>query len=145
MDGCGWRVAEGCSYTSFWNSISQVTQCFFPHCADRLHTCVSHSAERKTPVHRKSQESRYLTLPGLSWDCTPYHACMRAQSHSRVQLFVTPWTIDRQAPLPMEFSRQEYWSGLPFTTPGDLPNPGIEPASLASPALACRFFTTSAT
>ncbi|ELR62600.1 hypothetical protein M91_13191, partial [Bos mutus] len=50
-----------------------------------------------------------------------------------------------QAPLPMEFSRQEYHSGLPFPTPGDLPNPGIKPGSLASPALADRFFTTSAT
>ena len=45
----------------------------------------------------------------------------------------------------MEFSRQEYWNGLPFSTPEDLPNPGIEPGSLASPALAGGFFTTSAT
>ncbi|ELR46456.1 hypothetical protein M91_05097, partial [Bos mutus] len=50
-----------------------------------------------------------------------------------------------QAPLSMEFSRQEYWSGLPFPPPGDLPNPGIEPMSLVSPALASGFFTTSAT
>ena len=45
----------------------------------------------------------------------------------------------------MKFSRQEYWSGMPFPTSGDLPNPGIEPVSLASPALAGRFFTTSST
>ena len=51
----------------------------------------------------------------------------------------------RQAPLSMGFSRQEYWSGFPFPPPGDLPNPGIEPASLSSPALASGFFTTSAT
>ena len=57
---------------------------------------------------------------------------------------MSPWTIAHQAPLPMEFSRQEYWSGMPFLTPGDLPNPGVEPASLASPALAGGFFTTSA-
>ena len=44
-------------------------------------------------------------------------------------LFVTPWTIARQTPLSMEFSRQEYWSGLPFFSPGDLPNPRIEPRS----------------
>ena len=50
-----------------------------------------------------------------------------------------------QAPLSMGFSRQEYWSGLPFPPPGDLPNLGIEPASLMSPALVNRFFTTSAT
>ena len=53
-----------------------------------------------------------------------------------------PWTSARQAPLSMEFSRQEYWSGLPFPTPGDLPHPGIEPTPLASSALAGRFFTT---
>ena len=47
-----------------------------------------------------------------------------------------------QTPLSMGFSKQEYWSGLPFPTPGDLPNPGIKPASLASPALAGRFSTT---
>ena len=64
---------------------------------------------------------------------------------SCVQLFVTLWTVARQAPLFMGFSRQEYWSGLPFPSPGDLPNPGIESASLMSPALAGRFFTISAT
>ena len=48
----------------------------------------------------------------------------------------TPWARVHQAPLPMGLSQQEYWSGLPFSPPGDLPNPGIEPASLASPALA---------
>ena len=58
---------------------------------------------------------------------------------SRVQLFATPWTIAYQAPLSMGFARQEYWSGLPFPSPGDLPDPGIKPAS---PALACGFFTT---
>ena len=52
---------------------------------------------------------------------------------------VTPWTVAHQAPLSMEFSKQEYWSGLPFPFPGDLPNPGIEPMS---PALAGGFFTT---
>ena len=50
---------------------------------------------------------------------------------NHVQLFVTLWTIDHQAHLSMEFSRQEYWSGLPFPSPGDLPDPGIEPGSLA--------------
>ena len=59
-------------------------------------------------------------------------------------LFVTPWTVARQAPLSMGFSRQEYWSGLPCPPPGDLPDPGIEPASLMSPALANGIFTTSA-
>ena len=53
--------------------------------------------------------------------------------------------IARQAPLPMEFSRQEYWRGLPFPTPGHLPNSGTEPASVVSSALAGGVFTTSAT
>ena len=52
---------------------------------------------------------------------------------SHVQLFAAPWTVARQALLSMGFSRQEYWSGLPFPPPGELPNPGIEPESPASP------------
>ena len=52
------------------------------------------------------------------------------------------WTVARQAPLSMGFFRQEYWDGLPFPTPGNLPNPGIEPTSLVSPAPGGRFFTT---
>ena len=54
---------------------------------------------------------------------------------SLVQFLVTPWTVARQAPLSMGFSRQEYWSGVPCLPPGDLPNPGVEPESLTSPAL----------
>ena len=52
------------------------------------------------------------------------------KSLGRVRLFATPWTVAHQAPPSMEFSRQEYWSGLPFPSPGDLPDPGIEPGSL---------------
>ena len=66
--------------------------------------------------------------------------CVYVLSH--VQLFVTPWTVACQAPLSMEFSKQEHWSGLPFPTPGDLPSPGIETVSLVSSALAGEFFTT---
>ena len=51
---------------------------------------------------------------------------MVVKSLGRVRLFATPWTAAYQVPLSMGFSRQEYWSGLPFTSPGDLPNPGIE-------------------
>ena len=51
-------------------------------------------------------------------------------SHSsRVRLSVTPWTVAHKAPMSMEFSRQKYWSGLPFPSPGDLPDPGMEPRS----------------
>ena len=66
--------------------------------------------------------------------------CVCAQLLSHVQLFGTAWTVAHQAPLSMEFSRQEYWSGLPFLTSGDFPDPGIEPLSLVCPALAVRFF-----
>ena len=70
---------------------------------------------------------------------------MCIQLLSRVHLFVTPWPVAHQAPLSMEFPRQEYWSGLPFPTPGDLPNPGVEPVSLASAASTGRVFTTAPT
>ena len=54
---------------------------------------------------------------------------VKVKSLSRVPLFVTPWTVAYQAPPSMGFSRQECWSGLPFPSPGDLPDPGIEPGS----------------
>ena len=55
----------------------------------------------------------------------------KVKSLSRVQLFATPWTVAYQAPQSIGFSRQEYWSGLPFPSPGDLPDPGIKPRSPA--------------
>ena len=55
----------------------------------------------------------------------------RVKSLSCLRLFATPWTVAHQAPPSIEFSRQEYWSGLPFPSPGDLPDPGIEPRSPA--------------
>ena len=58
-----------------------------------------------------------------------YAVCAQLLSHVRV--CVTPWTVAHQAPLSMGFSRQEHWSGFPCPPPGDLPNPGIEPASPA--------------
>ena len=64
---------------------------------------------------------------------------------SCVRLFVTLRTVACQMPLSMGFSRQEYWSGLSFPLPGDLPDPGIKPTSLMSPALAGGFFATSTT
>ena len=56
---------------------------------------------------------------------------------------MTPWTVALQTSLSMEFFRQEYWSGLPFPSPGDLPERGMEPMSLESPVLVGRFFTTA--
>ena len=73
------------------------------------------------------------------------HCQCRGQGcDSWFDLCATLWTIVSRAPLSMAFSRQEYWGGLPFPPPEDLPNPGIEPTSLMSPALADGFFTTSA-
>ena len=72
------------------------------------------------------------------------HVCMLSCQNG-VQLFTTLWTVAHQAPLSMGFSRQEHWSGLPGSPPGDLSNPGIKPTSLMSPALAAGFFTTNAT
>ena len=97
----------------------------------------------------------YLSVLGLScgsqifsygmWDlvsCVCVCVCVWAQTLSRVQLFAIPWTVACQTCLSSGFSRQEYWSGLPFPSPGDLPYPGIQPESLVSPAMAGRFFTT---
>ena len=70
---------------------------------------------------------------------------MNVKSLSRVQLFATPRTVALQAPLSMGCSRQEYCSGFSCPPPGDLPNPGVEPTSLASPTSAGRFFITGAT
>ena len=71
---------------------------------------------------------------GTGWVC--------AQLLSHVQLFLTTWNVACQAPLSMEFSRKERWSGVPFPSLRDLPDPGVEPASPAFPALADGFFTT---
>ena len=65
---------------------------------------------------------------------------VKVKSLSHVQLFATPWTVAYQAPLSLGFSGHDYWSGLPFPSPGELPNTGIKPAS---PALAGGLFTTS--
>ena len=64
--------------------------------------------------------------------CCSVFMCAKSLGH--VWLFVTLWTIACQAPLSMEFCRQEYWSGLPFLPPGDIPDPGIKPTSPGSPA-----------
>ena len=86
-----------------------------------------------------------------SWHSISYYILLlkllkvKVKSLSRVWLFVTLWTVAYQASLSMGFSRQEYWSGLPFPSPGDLPDAGTEPMSLVSPTLACGFFTTSIT
>ena len=82
--------------------------------------------------------SKYISVSAFSWITN----CIRAQL---CPTLFRPWTIAHQAPLSVGFFRQEYWSGLPFPLPGDLPDPGVRHESLASPALAGMFFTTRAT
>ena len=65
-----------------------------------------------------------MVFPVVMYGC---EKSSEVKSLSLVRLFVTPWTVAYQAPLSMGFSRQKYWSGLPFPSPGDLPDPGIEP------------------
>ena len=79
-----------------------------------------------------------------AWELAFPHVCVLSH-FSCVWLFVTPWTVARQAPLSMGFPRQEYCSGLTFPPQGDLLDKGIKPSSLMSPALAGRFFTNSPT
>ena len=77
---------------------------------------------------------------GLKAMPDPCSACAQSLT-SCVQLLLTPCTVARQAPLSMRLFRQQYWSGLPFPSSGDLLNPGIEPASLGFHGVACKFFT----
>ena len=90
-------------------------------------------------------KSRIILFPEILFLSLYLIVYLQAQLLHLVRLFVTPWTVAHQAPLSVGLSRQEYWSGLQFPSPGDLPNPGIEPETLTSPALAGSFFTTSAT
>ena len=81
--------------------------------------CVMHCVEYQTALFNLTLKSAYVTgsVAGHTLNC--------------VRHFVTPWTVVHQAPVSVEFSRQEYCSGLPFPPPEDLPNPGTEPASPA--------------
>ena len=88
---------------------------------------------------------RFKLLFSKNQHNTVEQLCVCTQLLSCAQLFASPWTVARQDPLSMEFSRQEYWSGFPFSPPGDLPDPVIKPASLMHPKLAGEFLTTSST
>ena len=105
-------------------------------------TCMLESPRGSGPLMLRSVSSESLRLRPKYQSFESSRACVLSH-FSHVRLFATPWTVARQAPLSMEFSRQEYWSGLPCPPPRDLPDPGIKPLSLRSPALAGDFFTTS--
>ena len=114
-------------------------------CADSFRFCCGHSSSaRFLPPLSLSLPSFLFILPPAS--LPPFrqqwgYTC----GFSHAQLCVTPWTVALQAPLSVGFSGQEHWSGFPCPPPGHLPDPGVQPASLRSPALAGGFFTTSTT
>ena len=106
--------------------------------------------EQKAEESEYSEQTSYKTNVLLQLKAAAMLSCLYCMSDcvcvlSCIKLFATLWAIVHQAPLPMEFSRQEYWSGPPFPTPGDLPDPGIKPTILELPALVGRFFITSTT
>ena len=91
-------------------------------------------------LHLEFIPARNFHFDQMRWESHyPSHNCCLVLSH--IQLFATLWTIACQPPLSMRFPRQEDWSGLPCPPPADLPNTGIEPESITSPALAGGFFT----
>ena len=96
--------------------------------------------------HLLKQLSETKTVYVIKFSKTQFYLVLEKWSRfSRVQLFVTPWTVVRQVSPSVGLSRPEYWGGLPCAPPGNLPDPGIEPSSLTSPALTYRFFIPSAT
>ena len=88
--------------------------------------------EVKILISKNTSSSKIIIL--LSFNSIICYVSIMLGPFSCVWLFATPWTVARQAPLSMGFSRQEYWSGLPFPTPGGLPHLRTEPASFTSPA-----------
>ena len=107
------------------------------------------SSTKQKQIHRQrlnygDQRGR-MGRGGIGWEFGGLTRTCMLSYFNCVQLFASPWTVALQAPLSMGFSWQEYWSQLSFPSPGDLPNPGIEPTSLMSPALLGRFFITKAT
>ena len=107
---------------------------------------VSMPSSKPTPLPPLPQPSPFLDIIGKCVCVLSVYVCVCvcvcALSHfSHVQRFAMLWTVPRQAPLSMRFSKQKYWCGLPYPPPADLPSPGVEPVSLISPALTGRFLT----
>ena len=94
---------------------------------------------RSSPILGSTWKSRLISFKSLNSKLPGIPESLLFSCQVVSDSFATPWTAAHQAPLSMGFSRQEYWSGLPCPSPGDLPNPGFEPES---PALAGGFFTT---
>ena len=129
-----------CWRTSPWHFAAPLTPRWpEPLLPSALDGCAGHTA----PTHRCLKVAATVQIT-LFIIITRSGVCVLS-CFSRVWLFATLWAAALQAHLSLGFSRQEYWSGVPFPPPGDPPDPGIEPPSLASPALAEGLFTTSAT
>ena len=129
-------LSMGFSHKEYWSQLPFPPPGYLPH-----------SGNEPLPSSLAFQvDSLPLSLWGspflLGLSNISLYACGSTHSLSHIWLFETSWAAAQQAPLSMEFSRQGNWSGFPFPTSGDLPNPGIKSMSLASPALASRFFTT---
>ena len=123
----GWSQREGCGKS--WSFITdKFVKCVLFHVI-KWETC-SISCYKMNAIRKEKEK---LT----------HHFC--AHSLRCIPLFVAPWTVALQASLPMEFSKQEYWGGLPFPFPEDLSDSGIEPTTLGSPAMSGRSLTTGAT
>ena len=102
-------------------------------------TVEPHLSIKPTEISGRRLIKLHYSAKGEELPSPEQRKCLRAQS---CPTLVTPWIIAHQVHLSMGFPRQEYWSGLPFPTPEDLPAPGIKPASLSPPALANVLFTT---
>ena len=145
-------LQEGTTHTLPGKDDKVFTRLSPPNTVGPLEPQVPHCGINQSRIKSIQKKEKKFYKSSIKWDiaftCTYNYLpsiVVVVELPSLVQQFVTPWTIDHQAPLSMGFPRQEYWSGLPFPVPGDLPDPGIEPMPLVSPALADRFFTTYAT
>ena len=132
-----YNVLIPCGFLSCWAAVSGVAQSRTR--LKRLSSSSSSSSISHSPSPHLMVPSATTNLLFVAMLCCAVLCC------SVVSDSVISWTVVCQAPLSMEFSRQEYWSGMPFPTPGDLPDSGMEPVSLMCPALAGRFFTSSVT
>ena len=125
---------------SHYDRSTWVLSCFAATAAKSLQSCPTVRPQRWQPTRLPHPWDSPGKNTGVGCHCLLQLSCF-----SCVQLFVALWTLACQVPLSMGFFRQDYWGGLPWLLPGDLPNPGIKLTPLTSPALAVRFFTTSAT
>ena len=144
---------EPCPQYVDWSSIPKCGMCCFLNPKKLIRHCASFFVVRFT---RSSNLvfclfdfliiwMGYPSMPMILWLLGSQNSTMCSCVLSPFRLFVTLKTVAYQAPLSMGFPRQEYWSGLPFPPPGDLPDPGMEPTLFISPTLADRFFSTSTT